>query len=168
MENEIGIKLKSLRLSRGMTQKELAEKCGMKDSAVRKYERGTITPKLETISRLADGLGVPVTQIIDVNKQNLTDIFDSINAQADREFIERLSSLALNLNRIGREKLLEQASLLQQERYTEKNINALVKLWDPAALEYYGVGLDLQVERHIRDLAGDLPEYMDDDADDDK
>lgn len=48
----IGEKIKKARTDAKMTQKELAEKCGMADSAIRKYESGKVVPKLDTIAKL--------------------------------------------------------------------------------------------------------------------
>ena len=44
---------------------ELAEKCGTVGSAIRKYESGKITPKIETLQRIAAALGVSVFAIYD-------------------------------------------------------------------------------------------------------
>lgn len=49
----IGEKIKKARTDAKMTQKELAEKCGMADSAIRKYESGKVVPKLDTIAKIA-------------------------------------------------------------------------------------------------------------------
>ena len=46
-----GYALKQARLSAGLTQKQLGEKCGMADSAIRKYESGKIKPKIETLKK---------------------------------------------------------------------------------------------------------------------
>ena len=54
----IGELLKKARLDAGMTQKELAEKCGMADSAIRKYESGKVIPKIETRKRIATALNI--------------------------------------------------------------------------------------------------------------
>lgn len=51
-------RLKTIRLYRGLTQKQLAEKCGMHDSAIRRYENGRQNPKRETIERIAKALDV--------------------------------------------------------------------------------------------------------------
>ena len=45
----IGEMLKKARIDAGLTQKQLAEKCEMADSAIRKYESGRIVPKIKTI-----------------------------------------------------------------------------------------------------------------------
>jgi len=54
----IGEKIKQVRLRENLTQKQLAEKCGMADSAIRKYESGKITPKFETAKKIADALNI--------------------------------------------------------------------------------------------------------------
>ena len=53
-----GDQIRHYRKARGMTQKELGSKCGMADSAIRKYESGKVTPKWETIKRLAAALDI--------------------------------------------------------------------------------------------------------------
>lgn len=53
-----GEKIKKARIDARMTQKALAEKCGMADSAIRKYESGKVNPKFETLQKIATALGV--------------------------------------------------------------------------------------------------------------
>lgn len=59
----IGENIKKSRLAAGLTQKELADKCGIADSAVRKYESGRVVPKLPMIKKLADALNVFITDL---------------------------------------------------------------------------------------------------------
>lgn len=54
----VGERIKKIRLEKGLTQKQVADSCGMADSAIRKYESGQITPKFETIQRIALALEV--------------------------------------------------------------------------------------------------------------
>ena len=54
----VGERIKKIRLEKGMTQKQVADSCGMADSAIRKYESGQITPKFDTIQRIALALEV--------------------------------------------------------------------------------------------------------------
>jgi len=56
----IGERIKETRKEKGMTQKQVGEKCGMPDSAVRKYESGSIIPKNTTLQRIADALDVSI------------------------------------------------------------------------------------------------------------
>ena len=54
-----GERIKAARIAAGLTQKELAEKVGVKFSAIHKYETGMIVNlKRETIAALASALGV--------------------------------------------------------------------------------------------------------------
>jgi transcriptional regulator with XRE-family HTH domain len=66
-------KIKTLRLSLGMTQEELAEKCDVQKSVVSKYERGAvINIKRDTLSKLATALGVmPIDLMDDTEKREL-------------------------------------------------------------------------------------------------
>lgn len=68
-----GEKIKEIRKSKGLTQKKLAELCNMYESQIRKYESGSVHPKIETLQKIADALCVPVTDLrsdleIDIEK----------------------------------------------------------------------------------------------------
>ena len=63
----VGERLKAIRKEKGLTQKQVASGCGMADSAIRKY--GLITPKLETIQRIANALGVHVLDLLGVGNE---------------------------------------------------------------------------------------------------
>lgn len=54
----IGERIRQTRKAQGMTQKQVAELCGMADSAIRKYESGSQKPKLETLCKIANALNV--------------------------------------------------------------------------------------------------------------
>lgn len=64
----IGEKIKKARMDAQMTQTELAEKCGMADSAIRKYESGKVTPKLDTIAKIARAMGLYVCDLVDAGQ----------------------------------------------------------------------------------------------------
>lgn len=67
-----GEKIRYLRKQKNLTQKEVAARCGMADSAIRKYESGKITPKLDTIQRIADALEVSPNALLDFNTPSET------------------------------------------------------------------------------------------------
>ena len=79
----IGETIASLRKKKGMTQNELAEKMNVTDKAVSKWERDLSCPDVNTISKLADVLGVSVEELLKAKKQEDTnskvkDIFNLI------------------------------------------------------------------------------------------
>ena len=45
------------RLACNMTQKELAEKTGIRQSNIRRIEHGSASPTIDTLARIAAGLG---------------------------------------------------------------------------------------------------------------
>lgn len=53
-----GENIRRIRILRGMSQKELAEKAGMTNVLLNNYEHGVRNPKAETLKKLADALGV--------------------------------------------------------------------------------------------------------------
>ena len=55
---EMGLRIRQLRKEMGWTQAELAEKLGLKDSAIAKYEKGRVeNMKRDTIAKMADLFG---------------------------------------------------------------------------------------------------------------
>lgn len=73
----IGDRLRRIRTERGMTQESLAHTAGLSVDVVKKLEGGTrTTARLTTLTRLADALGVPLSQ--------LTDRRPRLNGQGER------------------------------------------------------------------------------------
>ena len=56
-------KIRQFRILKGYTQKQLAEKCGMYESQIRKYETGKANPKIETLQKIAKALEIPVSSL---------------------------------------------------------------------------------------------------------
>lgn len=63
-----GIRIKEIRLQKGYTQKQLGDLCGIADSNIRKYESGKQNPKIETLQKIADALGVPLYELLHSNE----------------------------------------------------------------------------------------------------
>jgi len=61
-----GERLRKVRLAKGLTQSELADRCGTSIAAISHIERGTKVPTLTTLVRLADALQCKVTKLIEV------------------------------------------------------------------------------------------------------
>ncbi|MZQ99722.1 MAG: helix-turn-helix domain-containing protein [Acidaminobacter sp.] len=65
MQNErIGKVIKVLRTERKLTQKQLADKLGISDKAVSKWERGLGAPELSLIGELSDVLDVSIGNLL--------------------------------------------------------------------------------------------------------
>lgn len=60
-----GEKVREHRLRQGLTQEELAERCGLHWTYVGGLERGEKNPTLRTISKLSAGLGVGLRDLFD-------------------------------------------------------------------------------------------------------
>lgn len=54
----IGENIRRIRKERGLTQKKLGELCMIAEPTIRRYEAGTLNPKLETVEKIASALGV--------------------------------------------------------------------------------------------------------------
>ena len=66
----IGETIAYLRKQKGMTQNELAEKMNVTDKAVSKWERDLYCPEVNSISKLADILGVSVEELLKAKKKD--------------------------------------------------------------------------------------------------
>ena len=79
----IGETIATLRNEKGMTQSQLAEKMNVTDKAVSKWERDLSCPDINTISKLADVLGVSVEELLKAKKSEyagskIKDLFNLI------------------------------------------------------------------------------------------
>ena len=61
----IGNNIKRIREEKGMTQKELADKCNIIYQTIGKYERNLLNPKYETLEKIAKALEVSSFDLID-------------------------------------------------------------------------------------------------------
>lgn len=69
MKKTLGTMIAELRKQHGMTQLELAEKMGVTDKAVSKWERDLSCPDINSIPNLAEILDVSVKELMQVKKE---------------------------------------------------------------------------------------------------
>ena len=85
-------KLKKLRLLRKLTQKELAIKSDLTDSAIRNYELGYRSPNRDQLIKIADALDCDVSALIDYspisNFQFMQILFDYEDILKIRPLVE--------------------------------------------------------------------------------
>lgn len=79
----VGERIKNARLTKEMTQKQVADACGMADSAIRKYESGKIMPTLKTLQRIAKALDADIVYLI--SGQTSAEVEQGIVVQAEAE-----------------------------------------------------------------------------------
>ena len=69
MKKTLGAMIAELRKQHGMTQLELAEKMGVTDKAVSKWERDLSCPDINSLPNLAETLGVSVEDLMQIKKE---------------------------------------------------------------------------------------------------
>ncbi len=60
-----GLRLRQVRTERGLSQEELAQRTNLHTTVIGRFERGAREPRLTTILRLARGLEVPSSVLMD-------------------------------------------------------------------------------------------------------
>ena len=61
----IGTNLNQLRTREALTQRDLSERTGLTIAAISRIERNQVEPRLSTVRKLADALGVHPSQLIE-------------------------------------------------------------------------------------------------------
>ena len=74
MKKTLGTMIAELRKQHGMTQLELAEKMGVTDKAVSKWERELSCPDINSLPKLAEILDVSVEELMQIKKEAETPV----------------------------------------------------------------------------------------------
>ena len=82
MKMKIGEKIRALRKGR-MTQAELAERVGVHETSIRRWELGNRVPDVKDIQKIAEVLNVPVAELLD-DALNVSDDTDQTSEQNNR------------------------------------------------------------------------------------
>lgn len=64
IRKEVGLRIRTMRISRDMTQQDVGTAIGKKEATVSMYENGKRMPDIETIDALADVFNVPRSAIL--------------------------------------------------------------------------------------------------------
>lgn len=76
--NSIGKRIKKIRLDRGFTVTELAEKVNVTPGLISQIENGQTTPALETLQNIANNLYIPSSYLLMENK-DVEDLLSTLN-----------------------------------------------------------------------------------------
>mgnify|MGYP003302806887 CR=1 FL=1 len=69
MKKTLGMMIAEFRKEKGMTQLELAQKMGVTDKAVSKWERDLSCPDINSLPNLAEILGVTVDELMQIKRE---------------------------------------------------------------------------------------------------
>ena len=95
-KDEIGLKIRTMRKSRHMTQDELAKAIGQSPSSITMYETGRREPDFETLEALADVFNVSLFSLIpiaseeEMNMPELNDIPQTFEARILAKGIDKM------------------------------------------------------------------------------
>ncbi|SDY09304.1 Transcriptional regulator, contains XRE-family HTH domain [Allochromatium warmingii] len=128
---QIHEKLKVMRLCRGWSQEEMAEKLGYSANGYAKIERGETDIKVDRLGKIAEAIGVDLQQLLNLNDKNVFNVIEGCHYDNGSH-----GNILLTETQCAHE--LEKYRLLLQERDKEianlhqqiaqlKEINALLK-----------------------------------------
>lgn len=113
-----GDNIRAARVAAGLTQKQLGEKAGIAEPTIRRYELGKLNPKLSTLQKIADALGVSVYSIGDfkTGTEALTAEINNNRAAYGEEYNQycRMVQAFTYLNHAGAEKAADAVENLAQ------------------------------------------------------
>lgn len=75
---EVGKKIKRFRTAFGLSQKELAQRAGMSEPAIRNYELGNRTPSEKQLKKIADALGISMFAISNPNLESYQGVLHAL------------------------------------------------------------------------------------------
>lgn len=134
----IGEKIKEARKKAGMSQQELADRLEIKSAGISQWEKDKRTPKLQTLLKIADAIGISITELLMLSPENEENIRKNVEilSQYNKELDDLQSSGAPSKEIAGTTALIQGI---------EEGLNRLIL---PAKLE------------HQRDLAGNRVKAM--------
>lgn len=94
---DLGRRIHNERVKANMTMAELGEKCGVKASAVNKWEKGTVTNiPIDMIVNISNALGVDMSVLIEMNSTGLNsiDIIEKHMRILDNNGLDRIIAYA--------------------------------------------------------------------------
>lgn len=98
----IGVRIRTMRLSRGMTQADLAKAIGQSQASITMYENGRREPDFETLEALADIFNVPLVSFVDGDGVVSVSYSDPSDNDDFRMFVRDSSQLTPDQFRMAR------------------------------------------------------------------
>ena len=70
INESVGLQVRRLRQAEGWTQRRLAYEAGLSVEHIGKVERGSTSPTVATLAKIATGFGVPVMRLLDLRDED--------------------------------------------------------------------------------------------------
>ncbi|OPZ85108.1 MAG: helix-turn-helix protein [Firmicutes bacterium ADurb.Bin419] len=81
--SRVGQLIRNFRMAATLTQKQLAERCGLNESTIRNYELGNRYPDEETLYKIANALNISFYALAD---PNISNVYGALHALFDIEW----------------------------------------------------------------------------------
>ena len=107
-----GDKIKELRLQRGWTQQEVAERVGLKKSMISMLERNERKPSFEVLEAFADVFNVDLDMLAGDRRSQTDELRDMLK---EKHSLRMLLSASAKLNESDIEQLIRLARLMDKE-----------------------------------------------------
>ena len=75
----VGMKIKEFRKNKKLTQQDLADLVGVKNSAISNYEQGIRIPKRDFLFRVANALGVSIDEFFPIQSEETSSTLSEVN-----------------------------------------------------------------------------------------
>ncbi|WP_185960117.1 helix-turn-helix domain-containing protein [Planococcus soli] len=92
----VGANIKAIRMEKGWSREQLAERCGVQVTYLAGVERGERNITLQTLENLAEGLEEPPVAILEFK-----------NLKVDKEHVDRKELLTLLVSKLNKRSLKE-------------------------------------------------------------
>lgn len=105
--------IRKYRVEKGLTQKQLGEKCGIAEPTIRKYELNKLNPKYETLQKIATALDVPITELLGITQNTMAEA-EKANLVSIGEALKPIDSEMFRMNCTAIESCMEKMNRLGQ------------------------------------------------------
>lgn len=150
----IGQLIRQERKKQGLTMAQLGEKMGISGSLVGRYERGEENPKIKTIERFANALGLSLSELIsDVNY---------LSCEDNERWLYFFSAMKVQAIVRDLEQIEQNGTVEDLFAFKKKLEKSMVEIQDAAILSVFHTLSDVNKEKAIsycKDLASTQPGY---------
>ncbi|MBN8413533.1 cupin domain-containing protein [Halomonas denitrificans] len=83
MSDDVGARLRALRTLRGISQRELAKRCGVTHSSLSLIEQGKVSPSVSSLKKILDAIPMSVGDFFTMDLESKNQVFYSADELTD-------------------------------------------------------------------------------------